>query len=292
MVNNKNKQTIDTGSKCTVVRESAAKEIGSEINQRRSTPHLHGVTASPLTITGMVWLDIGVGGDHIHQQWIPVVPDRYLDVDLLLGTDLISKALFTWNAKENNIVWGGACYVVRHARKRKGTLERIHQASARKIQHSAPDDFNGSKRMNLIDNITIEPYQFHLIPVEVKEAPNTTLLVHPQPRVSQSSLPFLTKVTNKNIIYIPFVNNTKRARTFRIGTFLGAYEYLELETGTIRAIKQIHNDLIPNGDQAKNAGTRDERLKKSQTSRIGNTLQKARSRNYRPSFFHTMNFLF
>ncbi len=47
----------------------------------------------------MVWLESGVGEDHVHKQWFPVVPNSYLDADLLLGTDVLSRAPFTWNGK-------------------------------------------------------------------------------------------------------------------------------------------------------------------------------------------------
>ncbi len=31
------------------------------------------------------------------KQWFPVVPNSYLDADLLLGTDVLSRTPFTWN---------------------------------------------------------------------------------------------------------------------------------------------------------------------------------------------------
>ena len=250
---------IDTGSECTVIRESATKDLGNEINQRCSIPHLQGVTGSPLRILGMIWLHISVG-DQVHQQWVAVVPDRYLDVDLLIGTDLISRALFTWDAQANRIVWGGTRYVVGHIKKRKGTLEGIHQASPSKIQHPSQSSPNSPRKMNLINNLRVEPYQSHLIPVEVEEPADTTLLIHPQPKVSHNTLPFLTKVNNNNTIYIPFVNNTKRTRAFKAGTLLGAYENLPGETETINTVKQMHNDLLPSVDQTQSVGTRTERL--------------------------------
>ncbi len=51
---------------------------------------------------------VGVGEDHIHKQWFPVVPNSYLDADLLLGTDVLSRAPFTWNGNKNLIVWGNS----------------------------------------------------------------------------------------------------------------------------------------------------------------------------------------
>ncbi len=80
---------VDTGSGYTLIRESAAKRMGSEINKRHNTPSLQGVTGSPLRVLGMVWLEIGVGGTEVHKQWFPVVPDHYFSVDVLLGCDVL-----------------------------------------------------------------------------------------------------------------------------------------------------------------------------------------------------------
>ncbi len=75
----------------------------------------------------MVWLGIGVGNDHIHQQWVPVVPNRDLDAELLLGTDVLGKSSFHWNEKSNTIVWGNASYVVGHkATKRESRKNSTH----------------------------------------------------------------------------------------------------------------------------------------------------------------------
>ncbi len=90
---------VDTGSCYTLIKEATANNMGSEINKRRALPNLQGVTGSPLRILSMVWLEIGVGEDHVHKQWFPVVQNSYLDADLLLGTDVLSRAPFTWNGK-------------------------------------------------------------------------------------------------------------------------------------------------------------------------------------------------
>ncbi len=87
---------VDTCNCYTLIKETTANKLGSEINQRRALPNLQGVTGSPLRILGMILLEIGVGEDHVHKQWFPVVPNSYLDADLLLGTDVLSRTLFTW----------------------------------------------------------------------------------------------------------------------------------------------------------------------------------------------------
>ncbi len=83
---------VDTSSCYTLIKEATVNKMGNKINKRRALPNLQGVTGSPLRILGMVWLEIGVGKDHVHKQWFPVVPNSYLDADLLLGTDVLSRA--------------------------------------------------------------------------------------------------------------------------------------------------------------------------------------------------------
>ncbi len=74
---------VDTGCCYTLIKETTASKLGSEINKRRALPNLQGVTGLPLRILGIVWLEIGVGEDHVHKQWFPVVPNSYLDADLM-----------------------------------------------------------------------------------------------------------------------------------------------------------------------------------------------------------------
>ncbi len=118
---------VDTGSCYTLIKEAAVNKMESEINKRRALPNLQGVTGSPSRILGMVWLEIGVGEDHVHKQWSPVVPNSYLDADPLLGTDVLSRAPFTWNGKRNTMVWGNAPYVISHIKRQRGKVERVRK---------------------------------------------------------------------------------------------------------------------------------------------------------------------
>ncbi len=124
---------VDTGSCYTLIKEATANKMGSEINKRRALPNLQGVTGSPLRILGMIWLEIGVGEDHVHKQWFPVVPNSYLDADLLLGTDVLS-------------------------RRQRGKVERVR---------ATPLTLNESdqvKDIRLTKAIRMEPYQTQFYP--------------------------------------------------------------------------------------------------------------------------------
>ncbi len=152
-VNNKiMRAVVDTGSCYTIIKEATANEMGSEINKRRALPNFQGVTGSPLRILGMIWLETGVGKDHVHKQWFPVVPNSYLDADLLLGADVLSRTPFTWDGSKNIIVWGKSSYVISHIRRQRGKVERVR---------ATPLTLNQSdqvKNIRLTKSIRMEPY--------------------------------------------------------------------------------------------------------------------------------------
>ncbi len=59
---------VDTGSCYTLIKEATVNKMGNEINKRHALDNLQGVTGSPLRILGMIWLEIGVGEDHVHKH--------------------------------------------------------------------------------------------------------------------------------------------------------------------------------------------------------------------------------
>ncbi len=166
---------VDTGSGHTHISGSAAENQGVEINTRRNIPGLQGVTGTPLIIIGMIWLEVRVVNDHTHRQWVQVVPNRYLDVELLLGTDIIKKAHFQWNGKANQIAWNNAAYVVGHIIRQRGEVERIQSIP------SPPIHGNSNTNINLTNRIVMEPYRSNFVPIQVKETPNDTILFIPIP---------------------------------------------------------------------------------------------------------------
>ncbi len=168
---------VDTGSCYTLIKEATANKMGNEINKRHALPNLQGVTGSPLRILGMIWLEIGVGEDHVHKQWFPVVPNSYLDADLLLGTAVLSRAPFTWDGNKNIIVWGNSSYVISHIRRQRGKVERVR---------AIPLTLNQSdqvKDIRLTKYIRMEPYQTQFLPIPVPKNPEETLLVQAQSKI-------------------------------------------------------------------------------------------------------------
>lgn len=76
----------------------------------------------------MIWLEIGMGDIKTHKQWFPVVPDNYLNADLLLGCDVLGQAPVTWDVRKRVIMWGNAPYIVHHVKRQRGKVERIQCA--------------------------------------------------------------------------------------------------------------------------------------------------------------------
>ncbi len=234
--------------------------MGGEINKRRALPNLQGVTGSPLRILGMVWLEIAVGDDHVHKQWSPVVPNSYLDA--VLGTDVLSRAPFTWNGERNIMVRGNAPYVISHIKRQRGKVERVRATPLTRDQNDQLKDIRLNK------SIRIEPYQTQFLSIPVPQKPGETLLVHSQPKINPGGLPFLTKVDESINIYLPFMNNTKGVKEVKQETLLGTFKSLnfetvnEIQTPSERPLPEIHIDLLPKNDQVppKENSSRTERL--------------------------------
>ncbi len=106
------------------------------------------------------------------------------------------------------------------------------------------------KDIRLTKSIRMEPYQTQFLPILVSKNPGEILLVQGQPKMSPNSLPFLTKVDDRNNIYLPFINNTKGVKEIKQETLLGT---LKVNFETVNAIHtpserpslEIHNDLLP-----------------------------------------------
>ncbi len=120
---------VDTGSERTLIRRSAVDRIGGELNKRRALPNLQGVTGDPLHILGMAWVELGIGDKKTSKQWLPVIPDEYLQTDLLLGCDILGQATMTWCHAKRLLVWGGTPYVVNLVRKHHRQVEKVRVIS-------------------------------------------------------------------------------------------------------------------------------------------------------------------
>ena len=246
---------VDTGSGYTLIKESTAKGLDREINTRRIVPSLQGVTGKPLRILGAVFLEIGIGQEKVHKQWFPVVPDNYLSTELLLGCDVLGQSPFTCNQQKGLMFWGNAPYVIHKIPKRKGKVERITQIPP-PVSTSPP-----TKNLHILNRVILPPYQTQFVPISVEEPPGTTIIVHPQGKVSRSTHPFCATVESTQTVPCPFANYSKSAKTFKVGTFFGSYEKGEVSSSFVNTTTQITNDLLPKNDLSNASGGRVEKLR-------------------------------
>ena len=242
---------VDTGSSYTLITEATVKEkLKGTISQRHNVPILQGVTGTSLRILGMTLLEIGVGDETLHKKWCPVVPNSYLDADILLGTDLISQASFKWNSKNNTVEWGNTTYLVNHIKRQRGKVERIRVMPPPLTNQQQPD------QIRLRHNIKLNPYQAKFFPISVNEDPGETPLVRPQPHLTPNHHSFIVTVDENKQVSLPFTNDAKSRKVIKPGTLLCTFE--KLSSPTIKVINnqqqnptslEIHNDLLPHNDQ-------------------------------------------
>ncbi len=103
----------------------------------------------------------------------------------------------------------------------------------------------------------MDAHHTQFVPVPVPELPESTLLVYPQPRFSQSSHPFIVNVTNERSIYVPLANPMRKQRTLKKGTIVASYEEVKVPPPvSVNATRRIHNDLLPQNDKTPEKETR------------------------------------
>ncbi len=245
---------VDTGSEYTLMGESTAKGVG-EVNHRRSGPRLRVLTNTPIRTLGTVWAEFRVGETKIHKQWWSVVPDSYMTSDILLGCDVLDQAPFTYNKQKKTLVWADCTYVVSYVRSVREQVSRVRTCPTEPFSpvQSIP-------HVNLISSVKLGAHQTRFLDVSIKEAPGTTLIIYPQPLTSHNGHPCLVQVNWENTIHIPITNPSKKMILKR-GTCLGSYEKVEQPPSrAIRAVREIHNDLLPHHDSVVQQGTRAQRL--------------------------------
>ena len=222
-------------------------------------PSLTAVNGDPLKVLGMVKVEIHVGDQEICRQWISVVPDSYLQRDLLLGCDIIHRSSLTWNPREKMMIWGGTAYHVSHIRTTQTNVQRVCLSPPKSVQRDEKD------KIQLKEMVRLEPYKGKVILAEVDEQPGSSLLVYPQPRYSSQTCPMLVEVNANKEIPVLVDNPSKVYRILKSGTFVAQYDKYSGPvdaSSTQVCYTHIENDLEPQNDNVEGMGTRSERLQK------------------------------
>lgn len=252
-VNNQLLPTIvDTGSQVTLIKKAAADKLGCEVKTNRRFPCLKGVNGSPLRILGTVLVEIGIGLKGISKQHVPVVPDHYLNADLLLGCDILNQSSYLMDQPNKVFYWGQAPYAVKVTRKSKHEIKRV--------THLSPpvQDPSSHHNVHVPFTVQLQPYQTKFIPLPIKEAPGATVIIYPQGKINANTHPYCGVVDENQTVPCPFINSSKVPQKYKTGMLFGWYEKGEVSSP---AVHYIQNDLLPASDQSSAPGGRPEKLK-------------------------------
>lgn len=247
---------LDTGSSATLIKQSAVKRLGLEIDKSRCLPSLTAVNGGPLKILGMVKVEIHIGDQEVYKRMISVVPDSYINRDLLLGCDVINRSNLTWNPREKMMIWGGTAYQVFHI--------RTSQASVQRVVLPCPIECSEKEKPVAIrEMVRLKPHQSTVVKTQVDEQPGTVLLVYPQLKHSSQTCPLLVEVSENKTIPVLVDNPAKVHKFLKTGTVVAKYDtYLGVVENSATPVRhtQIENELEPQGDSVPEGGTRKERL--------------------------------
>ncbi len=115
-----------------------------------------------------------------------MVPDNYLTCGALLGCDILGQAPLLWNGEKRTMMWGDTQHTVNHIPRRKNKVTRV-QTSPVEMQEATKN----YQQINLTTPVRLDHYHTQFLCIPTIEPPQTTLLIHPQPRFSHNSHPLL-----------------------------------------------------------------------------------------------------
>lgn len=179
----------------------------------------------------------------------------YINTDLLLGCDVLTQPTLTWDHSRQTLIWGNAPYPISHVKSRHRQLTKVQR-----IPHSVETTGAVNHYLRASENIVIPPYQSHLYPVTIDEAPGTTVILYPEVKTSHSCQPCMV-VNDQRQIMCPIDHSSKARRTLKIGKYLGSYEPAKTMGNKVNTTLPIHNDLLPHADQPNEQGDRQARIK-------------------------------
>ena len=248
---------VDTGSVVSIVKKTWVEGMGLRYSQMRDLPRLTGITQNILPDLGSVYLEVYTGSKVVRHLF-RVVPDGFLDTDLLLGADLLRSATFTWDSRRRVIIWAGVTYPVRLLKPRPSN-KRV-----RRIQTTGPSPGN-VKPLNLKERLIVPQYTTGVYAIPIDEPPDSLLEFTASISQIKPGASLCLKVTDSREIYVPFVNDTKVRLTMGIGTKVGTYRRIheqDIDPYVPKCRKvRIKNSLVPDSVDIKHEGSsREEKL--------------------------------
>ena len=242
---------VDTGSVVSLVRKNFMDKIEATEFQTRALPQLTGITHTQLPVLGTTYLDVLIGLKSV-KHLFAVVPDTFLETEVLLGSDILQQAKITWDSEQRIITWNNVCYPV-YFLKLRPSRRRVRSIRVKKApQHS-------TSYVRLKSKVVIPKYTAGVYPIDIDEEPERLIELSPYVAQCQAQTPLCLQITEGKTVFLPLVNSSRVEVTLKVGTLIGAYRCIEsqdLETKehSSRRIR-IHNDLVPNQpSQGKESG--------------------------------------
>ena len=162
-------------------------------------PNIKGVNAQPVQVLGMVKVSIVVGDRFTRWFWLPVIPDAFINRDVLLGMDVIGLVDFSWKAGMENIQWGDCLCDVYYIRPSGNCIRSISSShmptTSKYIQNTQQINVRGHKSV------------IHM--VQIKENPGTTVILQPNKRYCPQEQTLLAKVTDNGRVPLILTNHSK-----------------------------------------------------------------------------------
>ena len=124
---------LDTGSSITLIGVKGVRKLGLQIDKSKQFPNLTALGGTRIKSFGMTKLAVHVGEDEVIEKWVVVVPDFYLDRDLLLGADIIFKGNLNWDKNKKEMTWGKVSYPVNQVKSKKQAVKRVRIMSTKNI---------------------------------------------------------------------------------------------------------------------------------------------------------------
>ena len=218
------------------MRYSTTQKLGVKIDKRRVMPNIRGVNAQPVQVLGMVKVSIVVGDRFTRWFWVPVIPDAFINRDVLLGMDVIGLVDFSWKAGMENIQWGDCLCDVYYIRQSGNCIQSI----------SSSHMPTTTKYVQNTRQINIRGYKSVIQMVKIKEDPGTTVILKPHKRFCPQEQSILATVNDNGQIPLILTNHSKAVMRIKPSCLLATYDICEGDAvETSSSLHTISNELIP-----------------------------------------------
>ncbi len=188
---------------------------------------------------------------------ITIVPDHYLLTDVLLGMNILGRAVLSIHYQNHEVIWNNVTYPLRMREHQYGSVTIIR--TVRWPEHKAGHYIRLTKRVRL------PHHSSEILEITVDESAQTPLLIYPSHRHTQGGLSILSEVSKDKTVHIPVINNTAQTLIFHPGSALACYETnpeveANLDEEKESVVAKLGESMGENNNLIENAQTRQDKL--------------------------------